>query len=52
MIDIDDGIDYHSFKNGINKVFIQSDEVAEKIFYTIDCNFSGNNYFAMDKFAD
>ena len=41
FIDLDDGIDYYSFKNGIYQVFLQSDEVAEKIFYTIDFNFSG-----------
>jgi len=37
----EDGIDYHSFRNGIYQVFLQSEELAEKIFYTIDFNFSG-----------
>jgi len=38
---VEDGIDYHSFRNGIYQVFLQSEELAEKIFYTIDFNFSG-----------
>ena len=49
-IDIEDGIDYHSFRNGIYQVFLQSEELAEKIFYTIDYNFSG--FLNWEEFLD
>jgi len=46
----EDGIDYHSFRNGIYQIFLQSEELAEKIFYTIDFNFSG--FLNWDEFLD
>ena len=42
-IDLDDGLDYYTFKNGIYQVFVQSEELAIRIFNTIDFNLSGFN---------
>lgn len=39
--DVESGVDYHTFRNGIYQVFLQSEEVAESIFYNIDINYSG-----------
>ncbi len=39
--DLDDGLDYYTFRNGIYQVFVQSEELAIRIFNTIDFNFSG-----------
>lgn len=41
LIDLDDGLDYNSFKSGIYQVFVQSEEMSKRIFKTIDYNFSG-----------
>ena len=38
---MDDGLDYYTFRNGIYQVFVQSEELAIRIFKTIDFNFSG-----------
>ena len=40
-LDPEDGLDFPSFKNGIYKIFLQSDELASRIFNTIDFNLSG-----------
>lgn len=39
--DIKDGLDKHCFQKGIFQVFIQAQELADTIFYSIDYNFSG-----------
>lgn len=39
-LDIDDGINYYTFRKGIYQIFVQSEEIAKKIFYTIDFNYS------------
>ncbi len=38
--DVSDGIDDKVFRKGVYQVFIQNDELAEKIFGTIDYNYS------------
>lgn len=38
---MDDGLDYYTFRNGIYQVFVQSEELAIRIFNTIDFNYSG-----------
>lgn len=40
--DLDDGLDYYTFRNGIYQVFVQSEELAIRIFNTIDFNYSGS----------
>jgi len=40
-IDLDDGLDYYTFRTGIFQVFVQSEELAIRIFNTIDFNYSG-----------
>ena len=39
--DLDEGLDYYTFRNGIYQVFVQSEGLAKMIFNTIDFNFSG-----------
>lgn len=41
FIDLDDGLDYNTFQNGIYQVFVQSENLAKRIFNTIDFNYSG-----------
>ena len=38
--DVADGIDDHVFRRGVYQVFIQSDEIAQRIFNAIDYNLS------------
>lgn len=41
ILDINEGMDYVAYRNGIPQIFHQSEEIAKKIFYTIDFNLSG-----------
>lgn len=34
-------MDYYTFRNGIYQMFVQSEELAKRIFETIDINYSG-----------
>ena len=39
--DINDGVNYNTFRNGVNDIFVLSDDLAKKIFYSIDVDYSG-----------
>ncbi|KRX07632.1 hypothetical protein PPERSA_11181 [Pseudocohnilembus persalinus] len=38
---VDDGIDYHVYRNGLYQIFMQCDSLAKDIFNSIDYNYSG-----------
>ena len=38
---MDSGLDYQTYKHGLYQIFVQSEELAKKIFQSIDYDYSG-----------
>ena len=41
LLDPEDGLDFHTFRNGVKDIFALSEKLARKIFDSIDVDFSG-----------